>query len=136
MSILSFFFVFYRMVFSPLLLCVLFLSLGFLLLFWLQSCLCSCSVFGLIFSFAGTNAMAELILLVVAPPFFFLSVNLCFFTLYFCSVCFSFGFLLVFSTFVPPSNSGFSSPFYREASPSTSPVFAGLCYGIHHQDHG
>jgi len=38
----SLLFVFYRMVFSPFLLCVLFLSL---LLFWLQSCLCYCSVF-------------------------------------------------------------------------------------------
>jgi hypothetical protein len=46
-----FFLFFYRILFSPLLLCILFLSLGFffLLLFWLQSCLCSCSVFGLIF---------------------------------------------------------------------------------------
>jgi len=139
--------------------------------------------------------MAELILLGAAPPFFFLSVNLCFFTLYFCSVCFSSGFLLAFSaffflcfwvdffvcrlsaemkamamktlyvcwisflsfslciisllwvfllcflcffslflgsffgsSFFPLLNSGFSSPFYREACPSTSPAFAGLLW--------
>jgi len=60
------------------------------ILFWL--------ILGLSLS-AGTKAMAELILLGAAPPFFFLSVNLCFFTLYFCSVCFSSGFLLAFSAF-------------------------------------
>jgi hypothetical protein len=42
---------------------------------------------------------------------------------------------LFFWVFLFFFGSGFSSPFYREASPATSPVFAGLCYGIHERDY-
>jgi len=83
---------------------------------------------------------------VLLLPFLSFSLWICaFFTLYFCSVFLALAFRLVSRFyFSPPQSlcfflcsspsdplySGFSSPFYRETCPSTSPAFAGLLFKL------